>query len=208
MTPTRVLLADDHTITREGTRLLLDAEADIDVIGEAIDGEEAVTLTESMHPDILLLDISMPKLNGVQVASQLSQSMPATSIIILTGYDSEQYARALVRLGVRGYLPKSASSRELVDALRTVARGGVHYQSATEPSPFARPGGSADENLTPREMDVLRLVAEGLRNREIALRLSTSERTVQFHLANLFSKVGASSRTELVHQARKKGLIF
>jgi DNA-binding NarL/FixJ family response regulator len=208
MTKTRVLLADDHTITREGTRMLLANEDDLEIVGEAVDGEEAVELTQQLRPDVLLLDISMPKVNGVQVAQQLSQNSPDVRIVVLTGYDNEQYARALVRLGVRGYLPKSASSRDLVDALRVVARGGVHYQSASEPSPFGRPGGAPDETPTPREMAVLRLVAQGLRNRDIAQRLSTSERTVQFHLANLFAKLSASSRTELVHLARQRGMIY
>lgn len=208
MNRVRILLADDHTITREGTRLLLAGEPDLEIVGEAIDGEEAVALAQTLRPEILLLDISMPRLNGVQVAQFLRRTIPDMSIVVLTGYDNEQYARALVRLGVRGYLPKSASSRELVDALRTIAKGGVHFQSTSERSPFGRGDITADDNPTPREMEVLRLVAEGLRNRDIAMRLSTSERTVQFHLANLFAKIAATSRTELVHLARGKGLIF
>ncbi len=204
----QVLLADDHTITREGTRLLLEAEHDLEIVGEAVDGEEAVAMAHRLKPDILLLDISMPRLNGVQVAEIIGQTQPELRIVVLTGYDNEQYARALVRLGVRGYLPKAASSRELVDALRIIARGGVHFQSTSGPFPFGRGNMPSDDNPTPREMDVLRLVAEGLRNRDIAQRLSTSERTVQFHLANLFAKMSAASRTELVHLARQKGLIF
>jgi DNA-binding NarL/FixJ family response regulator len=199
----RVLLADDHTITRQGTQKLLATEADVEIVAEAADGAETVALAEELQPDIVLLDISMPKLNGVQVVEVLRRTAPATRVVVLTGYDNEQYGPALLRLGVRGYLPKSASARELIDVLRAVHRGETYYRSAV--ASLLDLGG--DDKPTQREMEVLRLVAEGRRNREVAQAISTSERTVQFHLSNLFIKFGVSSRTEMVHHARKKGWI-
>lgn len=205
MKPIRILLADDHAITREGTRRLLESEPDLEVIGEAGNGEEALRLAEELRPDILVLDISMPGLNGIQVAETIRLKLPEIRIIILTGYESEQYARALVRLGVNGYLSKTASSEELATALRTVQSGQSYFQPAVVELLRDNAAPGTGDEPTPREMEVLLLVAEGLRNKEIARRLSTSERTVQFHLGNLFSKLQAGSRTELVHLARQKG---
>lgn len=128
MKPIRILLADDHAITREGTRRLLEAEPDLEVVGEAVDGEEALRLVEESRPDIAVLDISMPNLNGVQVAEAIRRELQGIRIVILTGYDGEQYARALVRLGVQGFLSKAASSHELVEALRTVHAGKTYFQ--------------------------------------------------------------------------------
>jgi DNA-binding NarL/FixJ family response regulator len=207
MSRIRILLADDHAITRDGTRRLLDTEADFEVVAEASDGEEAVRLAQELRPDILLLDISMPRLNGVQVAQVLRQNLPETRIVILTGYGSDQYAQPLVRLGVSGYLSKTASFDELVQALRSVQVG----QVCLRPSVVALLAGGTDTAIgdepTARELQVLRLVAEGHRNRDVARRLGTSERTVQFHLGNLFAKLQAGSRTEVVHRARERGWI-
>jgi DNA-binding NarL/FixJ family response regulator len=205
MKPIRILLADDHAITREGTRRLLEAEPDLEVIAEAANGEEALRLAEELLPDIIVLDISMPGLSGVQVAEVVRRKLPETRIVILTGYDSEQYARALVRLGVSGYLSKTASCEELAAALRAAHFGQPYFQPKVVELLRGTSGPGAGDEPTPREMEVLPLVAEGLRNKEIARRLSTSERTVQFHLSNLFCKLQAGSRTELVHLARQRG---
>ncbi|HEX6510164.1 MAG TPA: response regulator transcription factor [Chloroflexota bacterium] len=204
----RILLADDHAITREGTRRLLEAEADLDVIAEAADGEEAVRLVEALHPDILLLDISMPRLNGVQVVKELAESAPQTHIVVLTGYDNEHYLEALTRLGVRGYLPKSASSRELVSALRAVYAGESYLKSDITGGASDVGGLAPAGKPTPRELEVLRLVAQGASNHDIALRLSMSQRTVQFHLSRLFAKLDARSRTQVAHLARQRGWIL
>jgi two-component system, NarL family, response regulator LiaR len=203
----RILLADDHAITREGTRRLLEAEADLDVIAEAADGEEAVRLVETLHPDILVLDISMPRLNGVQVVKTLATSAPETGIVVLTGYDNEHYLEALTGLGVRGYLPKSASSRELVRALRMVHAGGTSLRSAVRELPYDPRAMEGTSRPTPRELEVLRLVAKGASNHDIALSLSMSQRTVQFHLSRLFTKLEARSRTQVVYLARLRGWI-
>ena len=201
----RVLLADDHVTTREGLRRLLDEDAALEVVGVAGDGEETVRLARELRPDILLLDISMPLLNGVEVARVLETALPETRIVVLTGYsDSEEYARALLRLGVKGYLSKTASLEEVIDALRSVHAGHTHMEpavsallaSADQPGPEERP--------TPRELDVLRLVAKGYGNADIAKDLFIVERTVEFHVTNLLGKLQASSRTEAVYLARQK----
>ena len=205
MSPIRILLADDHAVTREGMRRLLEAEPDMVVVGEAADGEAAVRLAQAVRPDILLLDIKMAGLDGIQVARRLGQQLPATRIVVLTGYDDAQYAPALARLGVQGYLSKTASAREVVSAIRAVHAGQVAFPpavaelfgSGTPPATTPAP--------TVRELEVVRLVAQGHANRAIAQALGMSERTVQFHLHNLFTKLRASSRTELVYRARRQG---
>lgn len=199
----RILLADDHTITREGTRRLLEAEADLEVVAEAGDGEEAVHLAEMLLPDVLVLDINMPRLHGVQVAQRVG-TLSQVRVIVLTGYDEERYVGALVRLGVKGYLLKSASARELVRALRTVHAGGTHFQCAATAALRGMSGEPLQDGPTPKELEVLRLVAEGRKNREIAQLLCVSERTVHFHLRNLFEKLQVSSRSEMVYVAQQR----
>ncbi len=203
----RVLLADDHAITREGTRRLLEADPDFVVVAEAADGEETVRLAQALRPDIVVLDISMPGLNGIQVGEILRETVPESRIVVLTGYDdNEQYARALLRLGVSGYLSKTSSSRELASALRSVYSSRLYFQPSIASLLNASLAPPADEP-TPRELEVLGLAAQGKRNRDIARQLHTSERTVQFHLANLFGKLQVGSRTEMVYRARQKGWI-
>ncbi|HEX5417641.1 MAG TPA: response regulator transcription factor [Chloroflexota bacterium] len=200
-----ILLADDHTITREGTRRLIEAEGDLRVVGEAENGDEAVRLTRELRPDLVLLDISMPGRSGIDAAAEIRRVAPRVKILILTGYGNHaQYARALGQLGVHGYLAKSVSSRELLQTIRSVAIGQVLSRSTGAP---ALPDGEVVDLPTPRELDVLRLVAQGLKSQEIAGQLCTSERTVHFHLSNLFAKLHASSRTELVYLARQQGWI-
>ena len=202
----RVLLADDHVTTREGLRRLLDEDAAVEVIGVAGDGEETVRLARELRPDILLLDISMPLLNGVEVARALETALPETRIVVLTGYsDSEEYARALLRLGVKGYLSKTAAVEEVIGALRSVHAGHTHMEpavSALLASSAEQPG--PEERPTPRELDVLRLVAKGYGNAAIAKELFIVERTVEFHVTNLLGKLQASSRTEAVYLARQR----
>lgn len=176
------------------------------VVAEASDGVETLEFAIELQPDVLLLDISMPRLNGVQVAKQLREEASQVRIVVLTGYDTDQYREALLHLGVRGYLPKTVSSQELVAALREVYGGGVHIQSSPSMS-HQTACAASDSTLTPRELEVLRLVDEGLSNAAIANRLSMSQRTVQFHLTQLFAKLDATSRTHVVHIARQRGWI-
>lgn len=201
----RILLADDHAITREGTRRLLEGHLGIEVVAEAADGQEAVRLTRELRPDILLLDIAMPRLDGVQVAQALRRELPEVRLVVLTGYASDQYALTLIRLGVQGLLSKTASSEELVTAVRAVQAGRRYFQREVAGLLHTAAASAVGNPPTLKEMDVLRLVAQGLKNRDIARELSSAERTVRFHLENLFTKLRATSRTDLVHQAHGKG---
>jgi DNA-binding NarL/FixJ family response regulator len=201
----RVLLADDHALMREGTRRLLEAQPRFEVIAETADGPETVRLTRELQPDVVLLDLNMPSMTGAEVVRSLRASHSEASIVVLTGFGSD--VEAMLRLGARGFLSKTVSSAELFTALDAVAAGGTYVQAdlrrSTDASVSA--GDSSGPIATQREMDVLRLVASGLQNDPIARRLNTTERTVRFHLENLFRKLGATSRTDLVNRARQAG---
>jgi NarL family two-component system response regulator LiaR len=207
----RVVIADDHAVVRQGTRSLLEREDDIEVVGEARDGEEAVRLIQQLKPDVAIVDVSMPKLNGVEVTKLVKPTCPSTSILILSAYDNDEYVFALLEAGAAGYLLKDVDSREVVDAVRRVRAG----ESVLHPivarkvvSRLVAPGKSdvkASADLSDREIEVLKLAARGLSNKEIADRLVISVRTVQGHLASIFNKLGVGSRTEAVFLAVKKG---
>jgi DNA-binding NarL/FixJ family response regulator len=209
----RVLLADDHDLVREGTRGLLDREEDLQVIAEAGDGEEAVRLTLEHRPDVALVDIAMPVLNGIEATKRIKELSPTTAVLILTAYDDDQYVFALLEAGAAGYLLKNVRGRDLVAAVRSVHAG----ESVLHPviarkviNRFARPHSQSSEQedvepLTPRELEVLRLAAKGMSNKDIAGSLYLSNRTIQAHLSTIFSKMGVGSRTEAVVQALRRG---
>jgi two-component system, NarL family, response regulator LiaR len=204
----RVLLADDHSVVRKGVREFLEEEADIEVVGEAGDGVQAVELAASLRPDVVVMDIKMPGLSGVEATKRIRKDAPGVRVLALTAYDDDPYIFGLLEAGAGGYVLKTAESRELIRAIRAVAAGHSALDPAIAPRLIARvadPAGSG-ESLTDRELEVLRLAARGLTNKQIGHDLDISDRTVQNHLANIYAKLGVASRTEAVTEALQRGL--
>ncbi|OGO71185.1 MAG: DNA-binding response regulator [Chloroflexi bacterium RBG_19FT_COMBO_62_14] len=209
----RILIADDHTIFRSGLNLLLSSEVDLEVVGEAKDGMAAVEMAASLHPDVVLMDVGMPGLNGLDATRQIRARLPEVNILVLTMHRSDEYFFQMLEAGAAGYLLKGAETNELINAVRAVARGDVFLypsmarrlvQEYLSQSPSQ---GSAAAHLTEREREILKLIAEGFSNGEIADRLVISPSTVHSHRANLMRKLELGSRHELVQYARQKGLI-
>jgi NarL family two-component system response regulator LiaR len=215
MNKIKVLIADDHALFREGTRSLIDHEKDMEVVGEASDGEETVKLVKELHPHLVLMDIAMPKVNGIEATQRIKADNPATAVLILTAYDNDQYIVALLEAGAAGYLLKNVSGSDLVNAIRSVYAGEAVLHPAIAQKVFSRLGESGHPpeepvptaELSEREMEILRLAAKGMSNQDIATQLYLSRRTVQAHLANIFRKIDVGSRTEAVLQALRKGWI-
>lgn len=210
--PIRVIIADDHAVLREGTRELLEREDDIEVVGEAGDGAAAVDLVEATRPDVAILDIGMPVLNGVEATERIKQRWPEVAVLILTVHDEDTYVFAILEAGAAGYLLKNVHGDEVVDAVRAVTSGESVLHPAITQKVLARVrgrdgSGRADAALTDRELQVLRLAAAGQGNRQISAELDVSPRTVQVHLSNVFGKLEVASRTEAVIQALKRGWI-
>jgi DNA-binding NarL/FixJ family response regulator len=208
---TKVLLADDHRLLREGLRLVLDVQPGITVVGEAEDGRQAVEMAEELHPDVVVMDIAMPNLNGLEAARHIKRTHPDVKIVILTMHENRHYFREIVRLGVAGCVLKRSAATELVAAIRAAAHGHTFYSPAVTSFLLADyralPGnGYVDpvEGLTIREREVLTLVADGKTNQEIATALDVSIKTVQTHRAHLMQKLGTHDRTELVKYAMHK----
>jgi DNA-binding NarL/FixJ family response regulator len=209
----KILLAEDHKVVREGTRKLLESQNDFEVIGEASDGIEAVDLAKKLKPELIIMDVSMPRLNGIEATKQIKALYPNIAVLVLTGYDDDEYVFALLEAGAAGYLLKEASGEELIDAIRQVMTGEpvLHpkimkkvlnrLRTPTE----EQPAQSVGEVLSDREMEVLRLAAKGMSNMEIAESLTLSVRTVQTHLRSIFNKLGVGSRSEAIVYGLKKG---
>lgn len=210
----RVLIADDHTILRDGIRSLLEDETDMEVIGEAEDGHMAVKLVKQLDPDVVLMDIAMPLLNGLEATRQIKRDNPQSKVLILTMHENEEYIRQLLAVGAMGYILKDAAARELLGAIRAVHRGEAVLSPAITRlviEDYLRWGDLQPENdpsgLSPREREVLQLVAEGYTNKQIAEILSISIKTVQTHRANLMNKLDLHDRGELIKYAIQKKII-
>ena len=207
----RILIADDHPAFREGLCQLLEGEEDLECVAMPEDGEEAVRLAKELRPDVAIIDVAMPKLNGIEATRQIKAAYPAIAILMVSAYGYESYILASLRVGAAGYLLKSASLRELISAIRLVHAGEGVFDlksasrliSRVATEKVGERGGL--EELHRRELEVLKLAAKGMRNKEIARKLVISERTVQTHLVNIFRKLEVGSRTEAVLHALKEG---
>jgi DNA-binding NarL/FixJ family response regulator len=213
MTPIRVLLADDHTLVRAGIRSLLEGLENVEVVGEAGDGQEAVRLAESLRPDVVLLDVGMPGLNGLDVAARLVIHDPSIRVLILSMHTSEEYVLRALRAGCAGYLLKGSAVAELEIAVRAVARGETYLSPAVSKHVMddyvRRTGGATDpiDALTPRQREVLQLVAEGNTSKDIADRLGLSFKTVEAHRAQIMERLGLHDVAGLVRFAMRMGLV-
>jgi DNA-binding NarL/FixJ family response regulator len=209
----RVLLADDHALVRQGFRRILEDEKDIEVVGEAGGGAEAIALDQELNPDVVVLDMSMPEINGLHAAIEILRRRPERPILILSMFDDAQYVRNALAAGVRGYILKNALETDLLLAVRTLAGGGRFLSAelaAAAENPPAEENAAADERfaqLTAREIQVLRLIAMGKTNREIGTLLGLSANTVAVHRTNLMSTLGVHKAAELVLIAVRKGLV-
>jgi two-component system response regulator NreC len=208
----RILLADDHTILRDGIRSLLEEEADMQIIGEAEDGRTAVKMACQLEPDVILMDIGMPLLNGLEATRQIKRDCKHARILILTMHENEEYIRQVLASGAMGYILKDAAARDLLDAIRAVHRGEAVLSPAITRlviEDYLRWGDlqQSANGLTPREQEVLQLIAEGYKNKEIASILNISIKTVQSHRSNLMQKLDLHNRGDLIKYAIQKKII-
>jgi len=210
----RVVVADDHEVVREGTRRMLEREADIDVVGEAADGREAVRLVDELRPDIVVVDVRMPGLNGIEATRAIKAAHPEVRVLVFTAHDDNRYVFPLLDAGANGYVLKTTGQRDLIKAIRDVHRG----QTALHPEIARRvverlthrdrfQGEGMVESLTEREMEVLEVVAKGWSNKEVSEALEISPHTVQVHLSSIFGKLNVKTRTEAVLYAIRQGWV-
>jgi two-component system, NarL family, response regulator NreC len=208
----RVLIADDHTIVRSGVRMLLETEPNLTVVGEALTGAQAVDLARTLKPDLILMDISMPEMDGLEATRQIKAGWPEINILVLTMHRSDEYFFEILKAGASGYILKTADTEELIQAVRATARGDVFlmpsmakkllgsYLSQVKEEPEAIP-------LSAREKEILQLLAQGYSNKEIASKLVVSPSTVHTHRNNIMKKLGLSTRRELIQYANERGII-
>jgi DNA-binding NarL/FixJ family response regulator len=212
--PLRILLADDHAIVRQGLKLLIDSQPEMNVIGEAADGDAVVAKAQALRPDVVLMDISMPGTNGLAATRALKQRQPGIVVLVLTRHDDETYLQELLRAGASGYVLKQSPPPQLLQAIRAVAAGGIYL----DPAITARvadglldrrdEGSRAAAAISDRESEVLRLVAVGHSNKEIAARLNISIKTVEVHKANAMRKLGLTGRVDLIRYGVLQGWLY
>jgi len=217
MSETTIILAEDHHIVRQGLRALLEAEPDIQIVGEAANGLEAAQLAESRQPDVMIVDLMMPGLNGLEVTRQVAQRSPHTQVIILSAFENEAYVTEALGSGAAGYVLKKSSAADLVQAVREVVAGRRYLSPSLSERAieayvrYVQQVRDSDldpyKTLTPREREVLHLAAEGHTNAEIAERLSISPRTVETHRANMMRKLGLRTSTDLIRYAMQRGIL-
>lgn len=215
--PIRVLIADDHTLVRQGIRMMIEAQPDLQVVGEASDGNEAIRLAQELSPDLIVMDIAMPDMDGLEATHIIKHNQPDVKILAVTMHEGEDYFFKILAAGASGYVLKRAASSDLITAVHAVARGEVFLYPAVAKKLVAdylqrvqadeRSENETLDGLTSREREVLTLVAEGLSNREISERLTVSLSTVQTHYAHIVEKLNLHNRTELVKYAMRHGLI-
>jgi two-component system, NarL family, response regulator NreC len=215
MRKTRILLADDHQLMRSGVRLMLEREADLTVVGEAADGREAVALAKSLKPEVVVMDIGMPNLNGIEAAHQMTQELPDLAIIMVSMHSDESYVLRALKSGARGYLLKDSAEADLIKAVHVVAGGKSFFSPAVSKlllDDYVRKlkrSGTEDayDLLTPREREILQLIAEGKSNKDIANLLNLSVYTVESHRSNLMEKLNVRGLPELILYAVRRGII-
>ena len=211
----RLMLADDHVVVRSGLRMLLQARSDIEIVGEAEDGREAIEKAKVLRPDVILMDVQMPDINGIQATKRIREVSPETAVLALTMHEDDHYFFEMLHAGASGYVPKRAAPDELVNAIRTVNEGEVFLYPSLQKrlvKDYLQRAESGDhlmvqDDLTPRELEVLTLIAEGMTNPEIAEELVISVKTVDRHRENIMRKLNLHSRIDLVKYAIKMGLI-
>ncbi|HEX6974139.1 MAG TPA: response regulator transcription factor [Vicinamibacterales bacterium] len=214
MSRTRILIADDHAIVRDGVRALLGQADDMEVVGEAPGGQEAIDLSASLQPDLILMDIAMPGLGGLEATIEIRKRVPRARIIVLSQYGDPEYVRRFLKAGVSGYVLKKAAGADLVAAIRAVMRGGLVLDPEIAREAVQEGGAPADadapdayDTLTDREKQVLKLVAEGRSNKEVAELLGISVKTAMSHREHVMLKLGLHNRTELIRFALRSGVI-
>jgi DNA-binding NarL/FixJ family response regulator len=208
-----ILVADDHGIVRSGIRMLIDRQQGMKVVAEAEDGLEAVAAAQSTRPDVAILDVSMPRMTGLQAAREIRSRLPDTSVLLLSMHDDERYFFDAVDVGASGYVLKRSADTDLIDAIQAVARGEQFVSPVTERAVIKewlesdQRADRLEDPLTPRELDVVKLIAEAYTNKQIAQALQVSEKTVESHRGNVLAKLGMRDRVELVRYAIRRGLV-